>query len=76
MTKEITFPFTPNDKVKKAFASARKRRLASRVLIEELLECLSNDEDGFEVLRREHPGIIKYDDEFRYNFRTGMIEHK
>ena len=76
MSEEIKFPYEPSDVVKKAFSNARKRRIAARVMIEEILDCLSNDDEGFAVLRKECPEMMEMRGDLTFNNKTQKVEMK
>jgi len=76
MANEIKFPYEPSEAVKKAFIEARKRRLAARVIIDQILNCLSEDEEGFELLRKECPEMETIKGDLAFNYRNQMIEQK
>lgn len=71
MEEEIKFPIKPTKKTKKAFRNLHRRRVATRLMIEDINNQLADAvENAWDTLKKEHPDITTC----TYNHNNQMLE--
>ena len=67
-TKEIKFPFEPNEKVKAAFGQQKVLERVVRIIVEALVSGLTDVFiNPWDIVRKEHPELPKPSERYVYN---------
>lgn len=71
---EVKFPFMPNEQVKAAFRQEVQLKRAIAMMTEALAKTASDVLDPWEVVKKEHPEILKQSTKLRYNVISETID--
>ncbi|MBN2591602.1 MAG: hypothetical protein JXA96_17180 [Sedimentisphaerales bacterium] len=74
MTKEIKFPFEPNEKVKASFRQTAQRKKAIQVMTEAITTIACKIDSPWRIARKEHPELMSIKEVLQYNELTETID--
>ncbi len=74
MSKEIKFPFEPNERVKAAFRQEAQTTRAVTLMTEAITKIASNILDPWTILKQEHPELIESESQLKYNCLSELVD--
>lgn len=73
-TKKAKFPFVPNEQVKAAFRQEVQMKRAIALMTKALADAASDVLDPWEIVKKEHPEVLKQSSRLRYNVISETID--